>query len=735
MSTRTGWTTLAAVFAVLLTSSSFTGVFADARWFPPLALVAGAVAGTGLLGRWLLTRSEVRWAVLVMLAQLAVTLVLSVLVFAGSFAELLDLLARAMDVVRNGVPPVPADTAVQSLVFVGIGLVTLLVDAIAVAARAPAVAGLVLLCVFAVPASLSDSILPWWAFVAGAAGFVLLLVVEGQQRRAPTSDGGHNQITVPRFGRHSLVVAGAASLVALLVGSIFTGVGTEGRLPGADPAGRDSATGGIGLRPFTSLRGQLSRDSPTELFRVRGLPRDAYLRAMTLREFDPNSGWKIAGLTRGTSAGKPLPRPPGTPPPQGPPTRIEIDPVGYRDAWLPVFGKPLRVSRPGDGRMGPSWRYDPAAGIIYTRTKQPSRPYVELAAFPDPSPTQLRRARGPLGVEPAYLELNGVPPRVVDLARRVTAGARTDFDRAVALNRFFTDPSNGFTYDLSTAPRTSSSALVDFLFHGKRGYCEQFASSMAVMLRAVGIPSRVAVGFTSGRQEGDHRVITTRDAHAWVEVHFPGVGWTRFDPTPLDDDRSSLPSYLNSQLPDPSAETSEPTPSSTETSEPRGEEHDQEPITPVRNPATPAYGDIRTVLAMLVAALGLLMAPVSVRSLRRRRRRNLVTGSAAGAASAAWDEVLDEFRDRGTRPAATETVRETAAHLSERYGLDADGTRAIRELVTAVERDWYAPAGRETDPNLETLLRQVVDGLHRSAPLSRRARLLPRSVLRFDDRG
>lgn len=727
---------LAAALSVLLTSTAFSGVLADARWAPPLITTVGAVSLTGMAARsW---HWRALWVVLAQCAVLPVVLtvlfskraILGVLPGPEALTELLALLGQALGTVREAVPPVSSDTALQFLLCLGVGLVALLLDVVAVSAGAPAVAGLVLLCVFAVPASLADDMLPWWTFVAGAVGFVLLLTAEGQQGRfrARGRDGGKRTGIHAGARQQSLAVAGSAAAVALLVGSMSTGVGTEGRLPGSPPTVDGHAAGGIGLRPFTSLRGQLDRDSVADLFRVQGLPEDAYLRAMTLSRFDPAQGWKLAGLTQGVAARGRLPLPPGTEPPTGPGVRIEIDPVGYRDAWLPVFGVPLEVSG-----MGSNWRYDPASGVLFTQTEHDARPYVERAALSEPSPAELRRADGPARVDPAYLELEGVQPRIVDLARRITAGAPTRFDKAVALNRFFTDPANGFTYDLQTAPASSSSALADFLFRGKRGYCEQFASSMAVLLRAVGVPSRVAVGFTSGHREDGARVITTEDAHAWVEAYFPGVGWTTFDPTPLDDGRTSLPSYLSSELyPEgpqaPSSEEATP-PGGSGPSESEGQRQDL--VAPPPGRPQPGAGDgVWTTVGMSALALVLLAAPVALRSFRRRRRLTSIAEGSQGSAATAWREVLDEFWDRGTRPAATDTARRIASNLSERHGLDEDGTSAMRALVTAVERDWYAPAGQSVDPALPDVLRRIRESLHRSAPLGWRDRLLPRSVLR-----
>lgn len=731
--------TFAATLAVLLTSTAFTGVFDDTRWVPPAVLTTAVVAATGAL-----CRRRRAWPPLVPLTQLAALVLVLTLQFSGSavlgvlpgpaaVGELSGLLGSALDTVRTGVPPVPADRALQFLVALGLGLITLLIDAVAVTAGAPAVAGLVLLCVFAVPASLADELLPWWSFVAGAAGFVVLLLVgerTGSRRGGDRRDRARRAIADLRtgFGKQALAFAAAATVVALLVGSTFTGIGTQGRLPGSDQS-TGQATSGIGLRPFTSLRGQLRRDSVVDLFRVQGLPEEAYLRAMTLREFTPNEGWKLSGLTQGVPANGKLPVPSHARGPNVRRARVEITPLGYRDAWLPVFGVPVGLSG-----MGPSWRYDPRSGIAFTQVQQRSVPYVELAAFPEPTPQQLRRADAPARVDPAYLDTGGVDRRIIELAERITANAPTNFDKAVALNRYFTDPANGFTYELQTAPASSNQALADFLFRGKRGYCEQFASSMAVLLRAVGIPSRVAVGFTSGHQEGDARVITTEDAHAWVEAYFPGHGWVTFDPTPLQDGRTSLPSHLeqalNPEQPLPPGATTPSAPPTSSTPGPRTGE--RELVVPPR-PGRPAPSSSEGIWlggAVVLLALALAAAPALLRELRRRRRLRTVGTGESGATDAAWQEVLDSFLDRGTKPSATDTARKAGIDLADEHELDEDGERALRGLVTLVERAWYGPPGSATDPELSDLLSRVVGSLERTAPLSWRDRLLPRSVIR-----
>jgi transglutaminase-like putative cysteine protease len=125
------------------------------------------------------------------------------------------------------------------------------------------------------------------------------------------------------------------------------------------------------------------------------------------------------------------------------------------------------------------------------------------------------------------------PPAVTDLARSIVAGASTPYEQALALQNSFRDGS--FTYSLAAAPGHSESAIENFLFVTRTGYCEQFAGAFAAMARAVGLPARVAVGFTPGdRDPADpsRYIVRGEHAHAWPEVWIPGAGWVAFEPTP-----------------------------------------------------------------------------------------------------------------------------------------------------------------------------------------------------------
>jgi protein-glutamine gamma-glutamyltransferase len=125
------------------------------------------------------------------------------------------------------------------------------------------------------------------------------------------------------------------------------------------------------------------------------------------------------------------------------------------------------------------------------------------------------------------------------LARRLALASGTPYAFARSVERFL---SHGFTYTQN--PPVRPYPLESFLFRDKRGYCQQFAGAMALLLRMGGVPARVAVGFTDGRQDPStgHWLVSDQDAHAWVEVWFPHYGWVKFDPTPpVDPALKNLP--------------------------------------------------------------------------------------------------------------------------------------------------------------------------------------------------
>jgi transglutaminase-like putative cysteine protease len=151
-----------------------------------------------------------------------------------------------------------------------------------------------------------------------------------------------------------------------------------------------------------------------------------------------------------------------------------------------------------------------------------------------PAPGELRAAGNSLPqFAPVYLQLpeQGLDPRIPRLAEQIAGNASNNYDKAMAIQRYL-QSHYGYTLQL---PRTAvADPLANFLFERKQGHCEYFASSMAVMLRTLRIPSRVVNGFRSDEFNdltGDY-VVRAKNAHSWVEAYFPGYGWITFDPTP-----------------------------------------------------------------------------------------------------------------------------------------------------------------------------------------------------------
>lgn len=133
-----------------------------------------------------------------------------------------------------------------------------------------------------------------------------------------------------------------------------------------------------------------------------------------------------------------------------------------------------------------------------------------------------------------------LPKRVQKLAEKITKPHQNRFDKAKAIEQYFSE--NGFHYETANVPIPSNHQdYVDqFLFDTKYGYCDNYSTAMAVMLRTIGIPARWAKGFASGEKVDDQKIggevyhvfeVTNANAHSWVEVYFPGTGWVPFEPT------------------------------------------------------------------------------------------------------------------------------------------------------------------------------------------------------------
>ena len=178
----------------------------------------------------------------------------------------------------------------------------------------------------------------------------------------------------------------------------------------------------------------------------------------------------------------------------------------------------------------------------------------------------------------------GLPTRIGELAAEITKGKTTLLDQARAIEKYFR--SNDFVYDQTrvAVPEEDEDYVDQFLFETQRGYCDNFSTSMVVMLRTIGIPSRWVKGYTEGEYidtiDGGRRIyeVTNNNAHSWVEAFFPGVGWVPFEPTQ---------GFSNN------VQFEYDTPTDTQTQEDEKEEEDITPVSPQQPeiPEDPANSD------------------------------------------------------------------------------------------------------------------------------------------------
>jgi protein-glutamine gamma-glutamyltransferase len=207
--------------------------------------------------------------------------------------------------------------------------------------------------------------------------------------------------------------------------------------------------------------------------------------------------------------------------------RVLLEPIGTNVFFLAPEAQLLQGNY---GRVN----VDEGGAVYNLDAAHPTGRYQAESRLPTAPPSLLRAASGavPSEIGATYLQLpSRLDPRIPELARRITVNAGNEYDRVSSIEQFL---STSFGYTLQLGARAPKDPLAYFLFERKQGHCEYFASSMAVLLRSIGIPSRVVNGFRTGEfnDVNSQYVVRARNAHSWVEAYFPGHGWATFDPTP-----------------------------------------------------------------------------------------------------------------------------------------------------------------------------------------------------------
>lgn len=203
-------------------------------------------------------------------------------------------------------------------------------------------------------------------------------------------------------------------------------------------------------------------------------------------------------------------------------------------AMLATPPRPIWINRPSQMTFTPSidGRIDPLM-FVADPALLAGEEYIVHANIYEPTEFQLRNAGVdyPAWVRDHYLELPGNLPSEIDrLAQQITAGSETPYDKAVAITGYLR---TNIAYSTTVEnPPAGRDMLVWFLFDTKKGFCNYYATAEVVLLRSVGVPARMAVGYAQGEYNPpDQYTVRKKDAHAWPEVYFPGSGWVQFEPT------------------------------------------------------------------------------------------------------------------------------------------------------------------------------------------------------------
>jgi transglutaminase-like putative cysteine protease len=684
------------------------------------------------------------------------------------------LVAAGRDDVSRLAAPVPQRPGLLVLTVIGVYLIAMIVDFLVATIRRPTLAGLPLLALFMPPAAVLPRGVGTVPFLLGTAGFLLLLAMDGHGTverwgQPITGAGERSWLLVPSATAGGLTVRVTLCAVAVTMAvpallPSLTGVGPLAHRHGTtrSAAGPSSA---IVLPPLVSLSQQLHAGQSTTLLSVRtATPR--YLRLTALEQFD-GQRFTLHSLHAASEARirDGLPAPDRTARVTTVSAAIDVSPA-LAERYLPLPGIPSKITGlPSEG----DWRLSADTNTVFsTRTTTAGAHFTVDASVPDPPANQPATAQRTV---PASLKIDtelppSTDPRIGQLAHDIVGAHTNAYQQAVSIQNYLRNTT--FVYDLNGAPTTQNGALAEFLFKTRRGYCEQFASAMTVLLRTLGVPARVVIGFVPGTRQADGSyLITNRDAHSWPEAWFASTGWVPFEPTPRDDG-TITPPYVSSpdlanqntpsSVPTLSAATTAPSPGAspgtgvTGEGTPEATPADSDRTQPTGTPVSPIIFWVSRVLfgAGLVVAL---LVPAMVRAARRRRRFAAVTpdDSAAGGGPAAvdarvhtaWAELVDLTFDLGIPLCPNESPRAGALRLADHITAsaevcepDAEAARAaLSRIAGAEEVARYAPAtlarSSAADRMIGHDLHLVARLLRVATPRVHRARAVvaPRSVV------
>lgn len=727
---RTQWRHLPAEAFLALAvgggSIGYAGVLRGYSWlYPVLVVVGAALAGTSAARIFRLH------PVLVSLAGLATwTLGMDSMFFReasmagilptpGAFTAAREALDQAWHTIAFDAVPAAPNVGIVALTAGALGLIALIAETIAISCRMPALSGVAVLAVLVVPAVLKPESVGAVGFAAAAAGYLGLLATAGsaeaggkvgRDEEAPESAGA--ALSPARL----LALVAAIVAGALVVPQIIPGF-TRGTFP--EGSRLNSIGQNVGLNPLISLGSDLRSSSALGVLKyATDSPTPVYLRTVTIEDFNGGS-WgpenhddQLRRPVTDMSTGLAVTVPSST-------TTTVVVTGGFTSPYLPAPYAPTSL----DGVRG-DFGWDPSdLSIKAAPASSENQFYVVRSTMPQITPAALTGSvTAPHGIDLIAAQVpRGVPDSVRNAAETVTKGASTPYARALAIQAWL----RTFAYSEKTPVEDGYDGtgmdVLDTFLQKRSGYCVHFAAAMAVMARVVGIPSRIAVGFAPGRPTGQTMAIPSspglpeyqvdgKDAHAWPELYFQGLGWVPFEPTPS---RGVLPSYAftdtvgqggSTNLDNPNdglragPNTAAPAPAPTQATQP-GRASEESIWLPA------------LLLALGVLAVAVVVAlPAAVRAAQRRRRLNR-------GLRGIWEELEAVGLDHGLAPDPSDTPRSFANRLQAWETHDGGLHRALDTLTTEYERHQFGRPGYEAD---EEAARAAVSEVHRAGRRAQR---------------
>ncbi len=694
---------LAIALAVLLWG--FTTVIEGRSWFVSALLVTTLAGVTCAVLRAVGVRRVAPIAVLVEFLALAWIFVPSTMVgiipTPDTVAELGRMLAHAQDIMVEERAPVAAAEPVILVIAGAFGLLAILGDWLLERKRAPQTIGIMLVVVFVVPSLTAGDSPALWIFLAVAVLWLVLLRSRTRERGTFAGWRGHSP---------ALIVAALALLVSALVPPVLPDIRAVAASWGKAP----TPVFGRGINPMLELGQNLRRNSTSlALTYTTNAKSASYLKVSTLRDFTGKT-WKPGKSLPGDRFEGQIGIDPDVATTE---TRTSITIKNLRSSLVPSPYPALAVS----GLKG-GWQFE-RVGLTIRSSRGDTRgqTYTVNSLKIAPTGDQMRQfaTRFRPSLQP-YLELpRNMPDVIGQTARSITEDDPTDYDKALALQRFLRNGS--FRYS-ETAPVADGfdgngvDVIATFL-QAKTGYCVHFSSTMAVMARTLGIPSRIAVGYAPGDvvdTRGGKNVYanTSDDLHAWTELYFEGAGWVGFEPTPGVGSATAF-AEANGAPNEPTDTGSDPTqrPGGLD-----GAELGAAGATPTDVPDTTTT---RTLVTTGAGLLLICLAPLLLRRVRRLWRMRRATPDPL------WHELEDTAQDYGLLTSRADTPRGFASRLRTRKGIDVE---ALDKLLRTVEKSRFARegAGGDARPELRAVLKSIGTGASRGERL--RAAALPRSL-------